>query len=82
MLLNPQPNDGNANGAIYAPLSLTFWNQSRCSSSTAHYRPIVDKRPNFHLVANHSVTKILIDKKNKQATGVQVSQMRIIRVNL
>lgn len=82
MRSNPQPNDGDANGAFYAPLSLTFWNQSRCSSSTAHYRPIVDKRPNFHLIANQSVAKILIDQKSKQATGVQVSQIGIIRVSL
>lgn len=73
MALNSQPNDGDANGAIYTPLSLTFANQSRCSSSTAHYRPVVGKRPNFHLIAGHSVTKILIDKMSMQATGVNVS---------
>lgn len=70
---NPQPNGGRAVDAFYSTLSLTVGNQSRCSASTAYYRPIEDKRPNFHLLTLHSVTKISIDKKNKRATGVQVS---------
>ena len=68
---NPQPNDGRALGAFYSPLSLDAWNESRSSSDTAHYRPIVGKRPNFHLIALHAVTKINVDTERKQATGVQ-----------
>ena len=69
---NPQPNAGRAVGAFYSTLSLTAWNQSRCSASTGYFRPIEGKRPNFHLLPLHSVSKILIDK-TKRAYGVQVS---------
>ncbi|KAI9828361.1 MAG: hypothetical protein M1832_002789 [Thelocarpon impressellum] len=68
---NPQPNNGDPQGAIYNPLSLTFYNQTRCSASTAHYRPIVGKRPNYHLIVGHSVSKILFNKKGKRAIGVE-----------
>lgn len=69
---NPQPNGGRAVDAFYSTSSLTAWNQSRCSAATAYYRPIADKRPNFHLLTLHSVTKVMIDKRKKRATGVQV----------
>ncbi|KAL8804199.1 MAG: hypothetical protein Q9200_005923 [Gallowayella weberi] len=68
---NRQPNGGRAVDAFYSTLSLTAWNQSRCSASTAYYRPIEGKRPNFHLLTLHSVTKISIDENYKRATGVQ-----------
>ncbi|KAL8884351.1 MAG: hypothetical protein Q9192_006869 [Flavoplaca navasiana] len=68
---NPQPNGGRAIDAFYSALSITAWNQSRCSATTAYYRPIEGKRQNFHLLTLHSVTKIVIDKKSKRATGVQ-----------
>ncbi|KAI4227946.1 MAG: hypothetical protein L6R36_002026 [Xanthoria steineri] len=68
---NPQPNGGRAVDAFYSTLSLTAWNQSRCSAATAYYRPIERKRPNFHLLTLHSVTKVVIDKRKKRATGVQ-----------
>ncbi|KAL8646620.1 MAG: hypothetical protein Q9226_006779 [Calogaya cf. arnoldii] len=68
---NPQPNGGRAVDAFYSTLSITAWNQSRCSAATAYYRPIEGKRPNYHLLTLHSVTKVVFDKKNKRATGVQ-----------
>ncbi|KAL8730202.1 MAG: hypothetical protein Q9181_004741, partial [Wetmoreana brouardii] len=68
---NPQPNAGRAVDAFYSTLSISALNQSRSSADTAYFRPIADKRPNFHLLPLHSVTKIVIDKKNKKATGVQ-----------
>ncbi|KAL2357375.1 glucose-methanol-choline oxidoreductase, partial [Cryomyces antarcticus] len=67
---NPQPNVGDANGAFYSTLSLDFKNQSRSSASTAYYRPMIGKRPNYHLVAGQSVTKILFSKKTMRATSV------------
>ncbi|KAL8996194.1 MAG: hypothetical protein Q9169_004260 [Polycauliona sp. 2 TL-2023] len=68
---NPQPNGGRAVDAFYSTLSLTAWNQSRCSAATAYFRPIEGKRPNFHLLVLHSVTKVTLDTKGKRATGVQ-----------
>jgi len=80
--LNPQPNAGDANGAFYGTLSLDFKNQSRSSSSSAHYRPIIGKRPNYHLVTGQSVTKILFDKKKMQATSVDVSPTNRIGIEI
>ena len=68
---NSQPNDGQAIGAFYSPLSLDAWNQSRSSSDTAHYRPVAGKRQNFHLLPLHSVTKIQVDRNSKQTVGVE-----------
>ncbi|KAK5152317.1 hypothetical protein LTR04_006461 [Oleoguttula sp. CCFEE 6159] len=73
---NPQPNVGDANGAFYSTLSLDFKNQSRSSASTAYYRPMIGKRPNYHLVAGQSVTKILFSKKTMRATSVNVGQVK------
>lgn len=67
---NPQPNDGNPNGALYSPLSLDFKNQSRSSASSAYYRPLVDKRQNYHLITRQAVTKIILNGK-MTATSVQ-----------
>ncbi|KAL8954545.1 MAG: hypothetical protein Q9183_007061, partial [Haloplaca sp. 2 TL-2023] len=68
---NPQPNGGRAVDAFYSTLSILGTNQSRSSADTAYYRPIAGKRPNFQLLPLHSVTKILFNKKQKRATGVQ-----------
>ncbi|KAL8703907.1 MAG: hypothetical protein Q9201_002919 [Fulgogasparrea decipioides] len=68
---NPQPNAGRAVDAFYSTLSISALNQSRSSADTAYFRPIAGKRLNFHLLPLHSVTKIVIDKKSKRATGVQ-----------
>ena len=70
VFVNPRPNNGQALGAFYSPLSLDAWNQSRSSSDTAHYRPSIGKRQNLHLIPLHSVTKINIDQKGKRAAGV------------
>ena len=74
---NPQPNDGQPNGAFYGTLHLDSQNQSRSSASTAHYRRVIEKRRNYHLITGQSVTKILLDEKNKRATSVQVCQANI-----
>ncbi|KAL8693092.1 MAG: hypothetical protein Q9218_002016 [Villophora microphyllina] len=68
---NPQPNAGRAVDAFYSTLSLSAANQSRSSADTAYFRPIAGKRPNFHLLPLHSVTRIVVDKQKKKATGVQ-----------
>ncbi|KAL9098087.1 MAG: hypothetical protein Q9163_006185, partial [Psora crenata] len=67
---NPQPNAGDNNGAIYSTISMDFKNQSRSTASSAHYRPVVGKRPNYHLITRHSVTKLSLDKTKVKATSV------------
>ena len=69
--MNPQPQDGNPQGATYNPLALNFKNQSRSSASTAYYLGAPGKRANYHLITGQSVSKILIDK-SMAATGVEV----------
>jgi choline dehydrogenase-like flavoprotein len=67
--INPQPSNGDSNGAIYGPLSLSYQNQSRCSAAVAHYRGAPGNRPNYHLLTGHIVTKVLLNKM-MAATGV------------
>ncbi|KAI7227323.1 GMC oxidoreductase [Hortaea werneckii] len=62
LLTQPQPNAGDANGAIYGPLSLNAKNQSRSSASSAYYRPIADERSNLHLIVGHAASKINFDR--------------------
>jgi len=73
----PQPNNGNANGAFYSSVSLTAVNQSRSSASSAYYRPIVGTRENFHLITGHTVTKINFSRQ-KTAISVNVSMPKIL----
>ncbi|RMY57002.1 hypothetical protein D0865_03345 [Hortaea werneckii] len=61
LLTQPQPNAGDANGAIYGPLSLKGKNQSRSSASNAYYRPIAGERSNLHLIVGHAASKINFD---------------------
>ncbi|KAI6830215.1 GMC oxidoreductase [Hortaea werneckii] len=61
LLTQPQPNAGDANGAIYGPLSLNGKNQSRSSASNAYYRPIAGERSNLHLIVGHAASKINFD---------------------
>ena len=65
----PEPNDGDANGAFYSTLSLKARNQSRSSADEAYYRPIARERDNLHLIIGRTVTKINLDKQ-KTATSV------------
>lgn len=75
---NAQPNAGDSSGAFYGVISLNFKNQSRSTASSAHYRPIVGRRPNYHLISGQAVTKIVFDKKKLQATSVCVSSNKIL----
>ena len=68
----PQPNAGDANGAFYSPISMKAQNRSRSSAADAYYRPIAEKRKNFHLSTGHIVTRIQFNGK-KRATSVDVS---------
>lgn len=75
---NPQPNAGDATGAFYSTVSLNAKNQSRSTASDAYYRPIVGKRPNFHLITGQSVTKINLDHK-KRAISVNVGRTKPVK---
>ncbi|KAK4951387.1 hypothetical protein LTR10_010361 [Elasticomyces elasticus] len=67
----PEPNGGDANGAIYGPISAMAKNQSRDDASDAYYRPVAGLRDNFHLITEQTVTKINLDDM-KRANSVNV----------
>lgn len=69
---NPQPNAGMPNGAFYSTISMDYKNQSRSSSDIGHYREVISKRPNYHLLPNNLVTKILFDQERAEPTAVEV----------
>lgn len=63
--------DYNTNKTIgFSKFQTTQRNGRRLSASKAFLRPIVD-RTNYYLSKSSRVTKILIDKKNKIAIGVE-----------
>ncbi|KAI7306435.1 GMC oxidoreductase [Hortaea werneckii] len=75
LLTQPQPNAGDANGAIYGPLSLNAKNQSRSSASSAYYRPIAEERSNLHLIVGHAASKINFDRFTARSVDFVRSNM-------
>jgi choline dehydrogenase len=65
----PDPGAGIKSGAFWAPSSLDPKDETRSYARIAHYDRVITSRPNYHLIPNHAVTKIIID--NGCATGVQ-----------
>jgi choline dehydrogenase-like flavoprotein len=62
------PSSGANTGLFWVPTVLDVKTQTRCSARTAHYDP-VKARPNYQVLAEHQVAKILF--KGTRATGVQ-----------
>ncbi|KAG7204866.1 hypothetical protein KM043_005266 [Ampulex compressa] len=52
-------------------LQMTSRNGARSSANSAFIRPIRQKRKNLHMETEAHVTRILIDPKTKEATGVE-----------
>ncbi|RMY02061.1 hypothetical protein D0868_08161 [Hortaea werneckii] len=75
LLTQPQPNAGDANGAIYGPLSLNAKNQSRSSASNAYYRPIASRRSNLHLIVGHAASRINFDRFTARSVDFISSNM-------
>jgi choline dehydrogenase-like flavoprotein len=70
----PEPNAGNGNGVFYGAISLFAKNQSRASANDAYYLPIAGKRPNFHLITEHAVSKINFDRIRTSHDGELVAK--------
>lgn len=62
------PGNGDAKGAFWAPSSLDPKDETRSYARTAHYDRVIGQRPNYHLLTETAVCKILFD--GKRATGV------------
>ncbi|KAF2762819.1 alcohol oxidase [Pseudovirgaria hyperparasitica] len=70
------PNDpaaGNKTGVFWAPSSLDPDTETRSYARAAHYDGIPSSRPNFHIVTQSAVQKILIEDGN--ASGVEVRNL-------
>ncbi|KAK4233272.1 oxygen-dependent choline dehydrogenase [Achaetomium macrosporum] len=62
------PSDGNARGVIFFPSVTDHTTRTRSHARLNHYTG-VQPRANYHLLASHTVSKVLFDK-HKKAIGV------------
>jgi choline dehydrogenase len=62
------PNGGDANGVFWAPGSLDPKDETRSYARTAHYDRVVDERPNYHILTNTAVIKVILE--GNAAAGV------------
>lgn len=56
-------------GLYWVPTVLNATNQTRCDARIAHYDRVIATRPNYHLLVDYTVAKILF--KGTKATGVK-----------
>lgn len=69
-ILTPRdPGDGVKSGAFWGPSSLDPKDETRSYARVAHYDPVIQYRPNYHLVANSAVTEITFE--GNAATGIK-----------
>jgi choline dehydrogenase len=63
------PGSGHAWGAFWAPSSLDPKDETRSYARTAHYDRVIGSRPNYHLLTNSAVRRIIF--KGKTAVGAE-----------
>jgi choline dehydrogenase len=63
------PGSGDARGAFWAPSSLDPKDETRSYARTAHYDRVIGSRPNYHLITNTVVSRIIF--KGKRAVGTE-----------
>lgn len=68
---NPEPNGGDSNGLFSMLKSLDPKTETRSYAKTGHYDRVIKTRPNYHLITNQLVSKVLFD--GHTANGVQYS---------
>ncbi|CAK7211812.1 hypothetical protein SEUCBS140593_001291 [Sporothrix eucalyptigena] len=64
------PNDGSVRGVFWLPLAEDARTRTRSDARINHYDRVIATRPNYHLLPETSVSKILFNSA-KKATGVQ-----------
>ncbi|KAL1896755.1 hypothetical protein Sste5346_004388 [Sporothrix stenoceras] len=64
------PNDGSVRGVFWLPLAEDAASRTRSDARVNHYDRVIATRPNYHLLPETSVSKILFNSA-KKATGVQ-----------
>ncbi|KAI1339886.1 hypothetical protein F5Y15DRAFT_72209 [Xylariaceae sp. FL0016] len=63
------PFAGSNSGIFNMPIVLNKTSETRCDARTAHYDRVIDSRPNYHLMTETLVSKILFD--GNKAIGVE-----------
>ena len=63
------PSDGFAGGAFWAPSSLDPKDETRSYARTAHYDRVIGSRPNYHLLTDTAMSKIIFS--GTTAVGVE-----------
>ncbi|CAK7214556.1 hypothetical protein SBRCBS47491_002184 [Sporothrix bragantina] len=64
------PNDGSVRGVYWLPLAEDARTRTRSDARVNHYDRVIATRPNYHLLPDTSVSKVLFNSA-KKATGVQ-----------
>ncbi|RYP43698.1 hypothetical protein DL768_009766 [Monosporascus sp. mg162] len=63
------PNGGSAKGLFWFPTSVDARSRTRSSARINHYERVKESRENYHVLAEHTVARVLFD--DKQAIGVE-----------
>ncbi|PKX89194.1 GMC family oxidoreductase [Aspergillus novofumigatus IBT 16806] len=63
------PNGGNGVGVAWFPTSVDFTNRTRSHARLNHYTRVQDSRPNYHILAGHTISKVLLD--GNKTVGVE-----------
>jgi choline dehydrogenase-like flavoprotein len=63
------PGSGDARGAFWAPSSLDPKDETRSYARTAHYDRVIGSRPNYHLLTDSAVRRIIFN--GKMAVGAE-----------
>ncbi|KAF2133649.1 GMC oxidoreductase [Dothidotthia symphoricarpi CBS 119687] len=63
------PSSGVNPGIFWTPTVLDTSTQTRCDARVAHYDRVISTRPNYHVLAENMVSRILFE--GTQATGVE-----------
>jgi len=63
------PGSGDARGAFWAPSSLDPKDETRSYARIAHYDRVIGSRPNYHLLTDSAVSRIIF--KGKTAVGAE-----------
>lgn len=65
----PDPNNGNNTGLFTLLRALDPDTETRSYAKTAHYDRVINSRPNYHLLTDTAVSKVLFN--GKTAVGVE-----------
>lgn len=69
ILVAPDPNNGNNTGLFTLLRALDPDTETRSYAKTAHYDRVINSRPNYHLLTDTAVSRVLFN--GKTAVGVE-----------